>query len=195
MTKETGKKYLDSIFCCMSSMNQAIKYKNKLNKDNYRILRYEDLVGNKEICIREICEFLNIEFDSGMLDISKSIDIVHGKLDKNSHTSFPESKKLHGNWVHKLDQDEISIINTLLGDQMKFFSYQPTNKISSIDLESLANKLFSNENLLLQRWANFKLTNDGVEAYPSDPTKQKNWVKRSGISGEGASKEYIKFNS
>lgn len=196
MTTETGKKYRDSIFCCMSSMNRAIQYKRDLSPTNYKVVLFEDLMMDRETVVRDICFFLNEDFYDEMLDLSNLIDKVHGELSSKTHTSFPEiSDNFIDRWKNKLSDDEVLLIDSLLKEQMNYFSYEIKETIDKNKLDDLARNLFSSESLLIDRWDNYKETNDGVESYPSDPTNINNWVKRSHIAGKGAGKGYTKFKT
>ena len=196
MTTETGKKYRDSLFCCMSSMNKAIQLMLNLSSTNYKVVLFEDLMKNKESEVREICNFLNEDFHIGMLDLSNLVDKVHGELSSKTHSSFPEiSNNFTNRWKNKLSGDEVLLIDSLLKEQMNYFSYEINETIDKNNLDDLAKKLFSSEPLLIDRWKNYNKTKDGVESYPSDPTNINNWVKRSQIPNKGAGKGYTKFKN
>ena len=63
MTYETEEKYLDAIFNCLDSMQHAIEYSKNLSKENYYMVKFEDLVSDRMSEIEKICSYLDIEFN------------------------------------------------------------------------------------------------------------------------------------
>ena len=114
----------------------------------------------------------------------------------NTHSSYSDSNlnNLTGRWREKLDDEDIILTQFLLEKYMKNLHIKSSQNLQ-VKIRSLAEKIFNSDNLLKKRWENFKKTGEGVEDFTNDPTDPKNWVKRSGVEGQGAGKGYKKFKS
>ena len=90
------------------------------SKTNYRLYRFEDLVSKPVACIRDLCDFLDIEFTKGML--------YPGKGQKssvtNSRTDYINPKVLH-QWVGKITAPVMLITTLLTRGSMKRLGYHP----------------------------------------------------------------------
>ena len=49
------------------SLSAAVRYRRQLGPARYRVVRYEDLAGDPESCMREVAAFLGIDFDAKLL--------------------------------------------------------------------------------------------------------------------------------
>jgi hypothetical protein len=59
---------------CIDRWKYAVLTSYKyLNKSNHILVKYEDLVDNKKLVLEDICNFLEIEYDAGMLINYKEI--------------------------------------------------------------------------------------------------------------------------
>ena len=90
----------------MNYTQAAIDFGNKINKDQFINIRYEDLVLETEKTLKKICDFLQISYEENMLtymdDVEKNItDVekeskVHKKLKRLPKKS--DVYKWHGSW-------------------------------------------------------------------------------------------------
>mgnify|MGYP005993463647 CR=1 FL=1 len=181
-TEASGNKYLDSILNSYNSMKSAIKYKNIYKDKKYLIVRYEDLVVKPKITIKQICNKLEINYDSTMLNTKIFKDIRGNKWKSNSIYK----KNLDGissvaidRWKKNLKTWEIYLTNNILGDLLDIFKYKKTKVLVN---QNLINKTFHEikkckfvSDGILQ----FSLGTEGFERYPSNPLIKSNWSKRS----------------
>tara|TARA_Y100000816_G_scaffold258810_1_gene213947 strand:- start:51 stop:1085 length:1035 start_codon:yes stop_codon:yes gene_type:complete len=197
MTIAPGKQYLDTIFNCMHSMQHALHYIDSLPKNRYLLIQYEELILQKKEVAQKIFNFLDEKFYDNLILNENLTDNKGDILSINTHSSYSDSNlnNLTGRWREKLDDEDIILTQFLLKKYMKKFEYKIESKFISKNTQVLAEKIFNSDNLLKKRWENFKKTGEGVEDFTNDPTDPKNWVKRSGIEGQGAGKGYKKFKS
>jgi len=191
MTIEKGDRYLDSVFACMHSMNAAHNYKKVLSTSRYYALSYESLLESPKNELVRLCDFLEIDYSEDMLDENKYIDLKGFKFTKGTHTSFPDddNRSPTGRWKEHLKDYEVALIEGLLATQMSQFGYVRSSSNTSKVLNKLMGVIM-NEPVLVDRFQNYLLTGDGVEAYPSDPTDPLNWGSDSGNLGLGAAAAY-----
>lgn len=172
MTYEPDFSYLDSAFCSLSSFLKASEYSQRFKNQNYYLLKYENLVQNPIGVTRNICSFLDLKFDSLMLDAAKFKDKSGNQWDGES--SFDKkldtiSKKPIGRWKKKATPFEVFFVELINSEVMKRFGYELSGKsISKTDRINLRN-ILDNNKLLSQRYRLWMKTGEGVEAYPSDP--------------------------
>jgi len=191
MTIEEKEKYLDAIFCTIDSYDHALKYLNVLPKDKYYLVVYENLINDTENEIKKICDFLNIDFTSEMLDEKKYTDLSGKNFDITTHTSFPEDKnKPIGRWKSKLNKNEILFVEAIAGDRMIKLGYELSIPKDDNPFSWLI-EITNNTPLIAKRLLKYLFFNEGIEEYPSDPTDPKNWSDF-GETGKGAKYAYIK---
>ncbi|MEL6942922.1 MAG: sulfotransferase, partial [Bacteroidota bacterium] len=74
----------------------ALVNQDILGKEQFKIVRYEDLIEKAEETIKDICDFLEISFHPDMLDLSKSEltnnsnSYVKGKLDASKLYAYQD---------------------------------------------------------------------------------------------------------
>jgi len=113
-------------------------------KDRLFILTHAQLLENPDKKAREICKFLDVEFQDKMLDTSNYIDFSTGKVWKGN-SSFEENTqglKKHriNRWKHKLSEEVIKAVEficmpdmKLIGCQEEYKMYNPTDYAKAIE--------------------------------------------------------------
>jgi len=88
-------------------------------------IRYEDLVGEPERTVRSICGFLNVSFEPGMLtsqDVAKEMgDVPFFRHHKE--VTQPVNTANVGKGRGSLSQEEISLLQPIIGDQLEMLGY------------------------------------------------------------------------
>jgi len=160
--------YLDAIFAASAMFN----YINNINNKNVYIIKYEDLVSNPESIVKRLCIFLNIEFENGMLDITKE-----SKQDKPYSANSSFNKKIQkidssniNLWEDKLSNIELYFCNYILKDHIKSYNYkQLDTKLTDLELNKFENLL---KNIYIEPrikyWQKFKT---GIQAFPENGYK------------------------
>jgi len=93
-------------------------------KDNYMEIRYEDLVANPDKSIKKVCAFLDINYNSDMLDHTSQVAKL-GDTDKSHHANLskPISSESIGKWKHNLSESDQKSITQLLQNSLHRLGY------------------------------------------------------------------------
>ena len=135
--KRTSEIYYNSLrwdYYTKSAIHYYKKYPN-----NFFILKYEDLVNDPELWLKEIAHYFNFNFESSMLDFNKNIienvikanPAVNKEVrlnEKYSDLSKPINKERVNSWQAKLSKEEIDIINYITIESASFFGYDIHNR-------------------------------------------------------------------
>lgn len=107
------------LFYLCQQYKQAIKIHKKYNKmDNYYISKFEDIVSKPEKYIKELCNFLKIDFNPDML-YPPIVDSSYGKFPK--YKGF--DKKTLSRWKNHISSKSEKLIKLLLRNEMKEMEY------------------------------------------------------------------------
>ncbi len=97
-----------------------------VNKSNYRLFKYEDLLSFPEETIRDLYEFISFDFDPAVVNLK---DGVH-EHQKSSLTGIRQkniNKKAAMGWMAKISSFEKWSVNLLTKSSMKRFGYDPAS--------------------------------------------------------------------
>lgn len=186
-TIEPKYRYLDAVFACLHSMHWAASLGTTLSPKSYRIFRHEDVIGDPERFAREACEFFGLPYEDTMI----APENFTGHLGEpwKSNTAFADADdarittRSEGRWRSELDDFEICFAESIIGDLLSRFGYEPSG--ATIDAAGW-NELWRCVRatpLLQDRLSHWWKTGEGAEAYPSDPLDPKNWAAGSSASG------------
>ncbi len=179
-----GNDYLISVFNSLSLMESWIKYE-KLYPGKFFGIRFEELKLDTELVVRNMTNFLDIDFEPSMLDSRKWTKLRgNGWQEWENHdsSSFSEDSKLKkspvGRWRDLIDPVDHFICEWIAGDMMQLFNMElefshPTDEL----LESALEKLMSSP-LLRDSFLDYVYYKKGSEKYPLDPCNPNNWDKR-----------------
>ena len=201
MTYETKDKYIDAVFNCLDSFKSAISYSATFSDDRYCAVRYEDLVLDKENEIKRICNFLEVDFGDYILSNENHVEGMGTgvvQLTTDTHSSFPDdASNPTKRWEKKLSADELDFAEALLAPVMKNFNYELSDGYKDNGIKWLLD-LVNGTELIKDRLVQYLQTGEGVESFPSDPTKEENWSTSSAaqgkVTGKGAAAAYQKMN-
>jgi len=173
MTTEPGLRYLDSAFACLDSFKTASRYLKNLSENNFCLIKYEDLVLNPQNVLNRICDFLEIEFNSIMLESEKFKDKSGNTWESNS--AFKNKMKgisqdALSRWKKNMSNVEIYFVEMILREQILEFGYElgatPLTKIEWDDLFQILN-----DNFIKERYSYWLKTGYGHEKYPNESLK------------------------
>jgi hypothetical protein len=87
-----------------------LKKLNKIEKNRVIFVKYEDLINDTENVLKNICTFLNISFEPGMLNYHEEVKNILG----NKKTNFDKSTGehidlLHQGLISKISNDKIDL--------------------------------------------------------------------------------------
>ncbi len=96
-----------------------------LAENRYLLIKYEDLVRTPETVIPPICEFLNVDFSSKMLQHHRQDqkNFTSDKLDHMQNTLKPIFTSSLDAWKEKLSPKKISVIQYTLKTEMEAMGY------------------------------------------------------------------------
>ena len=107
----------------INSIESAQSFGSKI-KENYIEIRYEELVTKPEEVIKYTCDFLDIDYDSKMLDHTKQVKKL-GDTDKQHHSNLskPISSDSVGKWRNNLSESDQESITKLLHKHLQRLGY------------------------------------------------------------------------
>jgi hypothetical protein len=109
---------------------------------NIILIRFEELVGDTENTVREVCRFLGVEYSPAMLEFH-SKEIVGENAARMSGWEDLRQPIIRDNfnlYKTKLSETEIRFVETLCREEMSFFGYEPRFD-DSVPLGELARSL------------------------------------------------------
>jgi hypothetical protein len=128
----------------------------RLPKDVFHVIRYETLVADPEPVLRELCDFLDEDFDPAMLEPHEVSHVVperktwHENLKQSVSTDRVES------WRKGLDPWELGLMETVLRRKLKRWDYplsgdgrRPSPKL----VAKYAKEAFERRSSMRKRWA------------------------------------------
>ena len=82
------------------------------------------MVTNTESEIQRVCDFLNIQYDSAMLDHTKQVEKL-GDTDRSHHSNLskPISSESIGKWKSNLSESDQESITKLLHKHLERLGY------------------------------------------------------------------------
>jgi hypothetical protein len=104
-------------------------------------VRYEDILLTPEKQMKDICEFLNIEYSEAML---KSDGFVVPSNTLHQHKLIGEKPDLSrlDAWKSTLSMDEIGIFESIVCDMLIYLGYEPASELNPIeDYMSIIHKM------------------------------------------------------
>jgi sulfotransferase family protein len=99
---------------------QISRLKALVPTENVLILKYENLVHNAEKAVREMCQFLDEEFEPDMLNV----DAENSSFEVNEKGIYSASV---GRWRSLLPREEIYVAERITGKRLLDFGYFPAN--------------------------------------------------------------------
>jgi len=106
--------------------NLCMQQGEKISKEQFFGVCYEELIDEPEKVIRELCEFLGIEYYDNMLIFHKSNEASRAanssKLWEN--VSQPIMKKNSNKFMKEMSDLEVSIVESIAGNTMDKLGYE-----------------------------------------------------------------------
>ncbi|MEM9359015.1 MAG: sulfotransferase [Pseudomonadota bacterium] len=105
----------------------SIAAKRKFGSKSIKIVRYEDVVSKPELELMEICTWLGIQYESGMMDIPM-LNSSFSKFSNRSGITGEASER----WRNTLSTNEIGVIQKVAGNTLSIVGYSPVPVGSAI---------------------------------------------------------------
>jgi hypothetical protein len=125
--------------------NLNLEYARELSQRLFLIIRFEDLITQPEVIAKKICIFLNLKYDSAMVNPEQYVN-GSGKPWKQN-TSFGPGKKQFDHsaltrWKNVLSERECAFIEMLCWPEMQLHNYQLTyNNLDPVDFSLMPPKI------------------------------------------------------
>lgn len=103
------------------------KAKQQLGDNRFHIIKFEELVEEPKLIIKQLCEYLNVNFSSEMLFIN-----VELSADAADEGKRGISKKVASRWQYKLTPSEAFISEKISNDYLRLLGYKSSNSIPNI---------------------------------------------------------------
>ncbi|HRP58698.1 MAG TPA: sulfotransferase [Vicingus sp.] len=131
------------------AFNLFIEKNKSLLPKSFFTLKYESLVTEPEQKVKELCNFLSIDFNSNMLNFHQKIKVLHEEHNFEALNSIhanlvkPINTKQINKWQGKLSINEIELLDYICRDYASKYEYISTTNKSSIlfYIKSLIGKL------------------------------------------------------
>lgn len=97
----------------------------RLGAERYLEIRYEDLVEDTEGETRDICQFLELEFDPGMMDYTERArgSVLPRASMYNPHVTEAPQKNVRS-WEDSMPPDQIEIFEAVAGHVLSLLGYE-----------------------------------------------------------------------
>lgn len=101
----------------------------ELDKKQYLMLRYSDLIADAEGVLQKICDFLNVSFEKQMLNYydRDETGFADGETSWKKRTLKPIQKNRNEDWKSALTNWQIALIENTAGDYLKKMNFKTSN--------------------------------------------------------------------
>jgi len=124
----------------MARINQEL-----LGPDNYKVVRFEDLVCNTQSKMEEVCNWLELPFEECLLTPS-----IFGNLNTGNNFEKEKFQGVSGNnigrWRERISQNDAALIEVMFEPEMALYGYQ-----KEIDAKIKAEAIGD-----FYKWSNYK---------------------------------------
>jgi hypothetical protein len=128
----------------------CIEQMHKLGNKYLFPISYENLLANPEKVVRELCQFLNIDFSQNMLNFHTSNEAKRSANSSSLWENLSQPIKTNNSkkFMTDLSPDEIKIIESITGDVMDTLGYERTliNKGEEIIFTNEMINIFNEQN-------------------------------------------------
>jgi len=105
-----------------NSMRIALEDGRKIGGNRFMTIKFEDILKDPEEMIKNICQFVEIDFSLKMLPQSiRDFPFKH-KMDEKW---YPIRRDVNYKYLRKIKQIEINVISEVCGDVIERFEYTP----------------------------------------------------------------------
>ena len=116
-----------------SRVRMGIEAGRALGGERYIEIRYEDLVEDAEGEAKDLCDFLGVDFDSGMLDYTeRARGAVLPRAQKyNPHVSQRPISKVRS-WEESMSDADVEVFEAVAGDVLSELGYERRHPRASL---------------------------------------------------------------
>lgn len=119
-----------SIFCMewVDYAGLALQYQRKYAKEQFLLVKYENILLSPTVELEKICQFIGEEFEDGQLQITSESNVVpewEGEW-KNKSTAMLDPKRVEA-WRRQADKEQIWFMNSMMGKALDELGYDDTD--------------------------------------------------------------------
>ena len=109
----------------------------KVYKDQFLEVRYEDIVRHPEAQLKKICDFINVKYESGMLEfhLSTEKNIPGYKKEWHHKTFKPLSDDAMDTGKEQLSENELKLFSWCAGKELNLWNYEASKGELSFSLK------------------------------------------------------------
>lgn len=115
------------VFSTQQRMSLGMKIaganRTRLGAERYLVLRFEDLVTRAEETMRQVADWIGIDYDLGLLQPTLLSKPTRGNNYENQ-AMFTISSGNVGRWRERIPAEEAALVEFLLADEMEAFGYE-----------------------------------------------------------------------
>lgn len=127
---EPGNPRRTSIFCMewVDYAGLALKYQRQYSKEQFLLVKYEDILLSPTVALEKICKFIGEEFEEGQLQVTAESNVVPGWEGewKNKSTKMLDSNRVEA-WRRQADNEQIWFMNSMMGKALDDLGYNDTD--------------------------------------------------------------------
>lgn len=123
-----------------SRVSRGRKAGKALGSGRYLEVSYEDLVNDPETVVRQICEFLSLEFEPAMLQYQEAAErFIASSHQPEAFTALirPPTSGLR-DWSTAMDPADIALFEMIAGDLLSDLEYECTAEVHPLDVRMRA---------------------------------------------------------
>ena len=131
--------------------------------------------------IKELCDFLEIPFESAMIEPERW-DALFDKSFVDANISSYSRKKVYGfdpsrseRWKNEISDWELNLCEYLAKEQLAFAGYEKSFLDFNLAALTKGMRKLRNNSILSKSLEHFELTGEGTDKAAMDPTDPANW--------------------
>lgn len=143
-------KFLSFIAWEWLSFNREIETNKKYCPSSFLTVKYEDLVESPESKLKEICNFLNVNYNSNSLKFHEKVKSKYGDYKKYktgvfSNLTKPVEKEISTKWESFFTEKQKTIINSICEKYLEKYNYEYNSNALTLfnRLEILIGRIYS----------------------------------------------------
>ena len=112
----------------------ALVHQHVIGEDQFKVVRYEDLLQDTESVLQAVCDYLQISFEPSMIDPEKDAST----LDPNSYVKPKIDASKVESWKKEMSAKQIKQVEEISGDLMDRFGYKLESGVAPAKAKSLS---------------------------------------------------------
>lgn len=177
MTTAPGNDYLIALFNVIDAVNHAIRLRAQYPERVYMI-EFSRLKVDTEAVLRDLCNFLEIDFAPQILEEDSYTDMAGNAWDPRETMSFKEETGWLtpvARWKRNIDEEDLYLAEWIAKEQIGQLGLDFSGKVHSQEVFNKAVEKITSSDLLkeaFKRWCDLR---EGMERFPTDPLDPINW--------------------